>query len=113
MNAVEARSLLIGIPKEEFITEYFSDSIGKCCSVGHLVRLKSSNPNIYHQSLSDGYNNEVSEFVRVDVSNFLWEKYNQSATLATVNNNPNINGYTQDNPKDRVIALLDDMINTN
>lgn len=113
MNAVEARSLLIGIPKEEFITEYFSDDIGRCCAVGHLVRLKSSDTKSYNQPLSDGYNKEVFQFVRGDVSNFLWEKYNQSATLATVNNQNNINGYTQDNPKDRVIALLDDMINTN
>ena len=111
MNAVEARGLLIGIPKEEFITEYFSDEIGRCCSVGHLVRLKSSDPSSYDQSLSDSCNNEVSKFVREDVWDFIRTKYGELANLATVNNNPNINGYTQDNPKDRVIALLDDMIN--
>ena len=113
MNAVEARSLLIGIPKKDFLTHYFSNDIGKCCSVGHLVRLKSSDPNSYDQPLSDAYNGEVSEFVREDVKRFIKKKYNQWATLASVNNNNDINGYNQDNPKDRVIALLDDMINTN
>ena len=50
MNATEAKALLEPIPADKFITGKFSDDVGKCCGVGHLVRLKSSNPNDYSGS---------------------------------------------------------------
>ena len=116
MNALEAKELLLPIPKDEFLTGKFTDYKGKCCAIGHLVRLKSKDPNNYDQNLTDGagwYTNtecEVEDFAREKVSEYNGEKHDQYEDLAAVNNRTEVNGYTQDNPKDRVMALLNDMI---
>ena len=114
MNALEARELLLPIPKDEFLTGKFTDYEGKCCAIGHLVRLKSEDPSNYDQELTDGRwcldECEVEIFAREKVTEYNGEKHNQYEDLAAVNNRTEVNGYTQDNPKDRVIALLNDMI---
>ena len=113
MNATEARELLLPIPKNKFLTEKFTDYRGKCCAIGHLVRLKSDNPSDYNQSLADGRwggTCEVRTFARERVRVYNGEKHDQYEDLAAVNNRTEVNGYTQDNPKDRVMALLNDMI---
>ena len=119
MNATEAKELLNPIPKENFITKYFTDFVDCCCSIGHLVRLKSKNPSNFEFSnchdLSKLVSNpnakeEVYNFARIKVKEFLNKKYSIDEDMALVNNTTDINGYNQDNPKDRVIHLLDDMI---
>ena len=113
MNALEARELLLPIPKDEFLTGKFTDYEGKCCAIGHLVRLKSKDPNNYDQNLTDGkwgWACEVEDFAREKVREYNGKKHDAYEDLAVVNNRPEVNGYTQDNPKDRVIALLNDMI---
>ena len=116
MNATEAKALLLPIPKADFLTGRFTDYTGKCCAIGHLVRLKSDNPSDYDQNLTDGAgwgsenSCEVETFARETVREFNIKKHDQYEDLAAVNNRTEVNGYTQDNPKDRVIALLNDMI---
>mgnify|MGYP003633047801 CR=1 FL=1 len=119
MNATEAKALLLPIPKAEFLTGRFTDYTGKCCAIGHLVRLKSDDPSDYDRNLMDGIfwgensskeNCEVEIFARETVREFNGKKHDQYEDLAAVNNRTEVNGYTQDNPKDRVIALLNDMI---
>ena len=113
MDALEAKKLLLPIPKEDFIIKDFTDRLGKCCAIGHLVRLTSKDPSDYKQDCDDWVfgENTVNHFVRDDVTNFIKKVHGARGNLATVNNNNNVNGYTQDNPKDRVMALLEDMIN--
>ncbi len=111
MNATKAKELLSPIPKEDFIISAFSDGKGKCCAIGHLVRLQSEDPKDYVQFLGEGHNTPIYSFARVYTRKFL-EKYHKvySRNLASVNNSDSINGYTEDNPKDRIMHLLDDMI---
>jgi hypothetical protein len=111
MTATIAKELLLPVPKDEFITSLFSDTIGKCCAIGHLVRLTSKDPSDYKQSCDDRVNVDVNRFARITVRDFNQRKHNVSESLAAVNNHNDINGYSQNNPKDRVMALLDDMIN--
>ena len=108
MNSLEAKKLLLPIPQNDFLLHKYSDGHGKCCAIGHLVRLKSPNPLNYMQWCGD--DGEVEDFARNQVRKYIRETHGQSACLARVNNRNTINGYTQDNPKDRVIALLNDMI---
>ena len=108
MNSLEAKELLLPIPQNDFLLHKFSDGHGKCCAIGHLVRLKSEDPLNYKQCLWD--EGEVENFVRKQVRKYIRETHEEHACLARVNNRIDINGYTQDNPKDRVIALLNDMI---
>ena len=113
MNSLEAKELLLPIPKNDFLLHKYSDDHGKCCAIGHLVRLKSEDPLNYKQWCGDGdgiSGAEVENFVRKQVRKYIRETHDERACLARVNNRNDINGYTQDNPKDRVIALLNDMI---
>ena len=110
MNSLEAKELLLPIPQNDFLLHKYSDGHGKCCAIGHLVRLKSKDPLNYKQWCGDEDESEVENFVREQVGKYICETHNESACLARVNNRNTINGYTQDNPKDRVIALLNDMI---
>ena len=113
MNATEAKALLLPIPTNDFLLNRFSDYEGKCCAIGHLVRLRSNDPSDYDQNLTDGKwgsECEVEDFARGKVREYNGKKHDQYEDLAAVNNRTEVNGYTQDNPKDRVIALLNDMI---
>jgi len=110
MNSLEAKELLLPIPQNDFLLHEFSDGDGKCCAIGHLVRLKSEDPLNYKQWCGDEDESEVENFVRKQVRKYIRETHDESACLARVNNRNTINGYTQDSPKDRVIALLNDMI---
>jgi hypothetical protein len=112
MTAQQAKEILEPIPKEDFLLGSFTDGIGKCCSVGHLVRAVSDDPTDYGDCVDYGGNDGVEQFVRRDVVDFIERAHNiTNETLASVNNDNDVNGYTQDNPKDRVMALLNDMIN--
>jgi len=116
MNATEAKALLLPIPKAEFLTGRFTDYTGKCCAIGHLVRLKSDNPSDYNQNLMDGTdwgdenNCEVETFARETVRDFNGKHHDAYEDLAAVNNRKEVNGYTHEFAKDRVMALLSDMI---
>ena len=116
MNATEAKALLLPIPKAEFLTGRFSDNTGKCCAIGHLVRLKSDDPSDYDQNLMDGKlwgvegNCEIETFARETVREFNIKHHNAYEDLAAVNNRKEVNGYTHEFAKDRVMALLSDMI---
>ena len=123
MNATQAKELLLPIAKEDFLKDTFTNGVDKCCAVGHLVRLTSDKPSDYtHENCSDlDFNTfldigvregaeDVYDFARTKTNKFLLEKYDEDGNLADVNNGDFINGYNQEEPKDRVIALLDDMI---
>ena len=123
MNATQAKELLLPIAKEDFLLDKFTNKINKCCAIGHLVRLTSDNPSDYTTENCVDFDlsdfpiinpkegaEEVHDFARTKVNKFLLKEYDEDENLATVNNCDLVNGYNQDNPKDRVIALLDDMI---
>lgn len=122
MNATEVKNLLTPVPTEDFITTNFTDEVSKCCVIGHLARLTSDEPNNFslgncadveyflwmHEPIEAKI--DVYNFARKKVNGFLGEDENGNyTTLAEVNNRP-IGKYNQETPKERVIALLDDMI---
>lgn len=110
--ATEARDLLASVPADEFIKWSFVN-LEKCCSIGHLVRLKSPNPNSYEQPLRDDDLTDWQRFahkVRVASEEFISNKYHYySTSIASVNNRPMLD-YQEEGVKDRVLHLLDDMI---
>ena len=112
MDATKAKELLDSVPANEFLTTKFTDWKGKCCAVGHLNRLSSSNPNNYDVNNCADRLGKIFDFTRATVNEFLVKKYSVSEliNLADVNNDPDVNGYTQSKPKTRVINLLNDMI---
>jgi len=108
--AQEALRLLIPIPKEEFITDTYTDGKGKCCAIGHMQRLQSMDPSDY-----SSYN--CSDFlaeqpIRSASRKYLSDIHNiHGHNIASVNNGDlTINGYTEPEIKDRVIHLLTDMV---
>lgn len=109
MKAQEALDLILPIPAENFIVGQFTNKVDKCCVVGHLTRLTSGQPENYSsENCSDQSFNAP---IRVASQAFLTEKHGTSwSNIADVNNDPNINGYTEPVIKDRVVHLLKDMV---
>ncbi len=106
--AQEALRLLKEVPEDQWITDQYTDKIGKCCSLGHYARLKKG-----YKSY-DMWNNyyEDSYTLREKTQEFLAKKYNlnNEEDLSTVNNEPTVNGYTQESIKERVITCLSEMV---
>jgi hypothetical protein len=104
--AQEALRLLSPIPAEDFITDAYSNGVDKCCGIGHYQRLKR-NPNDYSlENCTDLFRGDLRE----STYKFIMEKHGLFYDLSSVNNCEDINGYTQPEIKDRVIALLEDMV---
>lgn len=102
--------LLSPIPKENWITSYFSDGYTRCCFIGHYQRLTSKDPNNYSlDNCSDLFITSPCK-AREITRKFIMETYNRLEDGASVNNSKDINNYIEDNPKDRIMHLLKDMI---
>lgn len=114
MDAKKAYKLLSRVPAEDFIIGQFTDQKGKCCAVGHLVRLTTGDPDDYslqsrQWEVFESTSSEIGRF-RAKVMAYLNDVHKTYASLAAVNNGYNINGYNEDGIKDRVMHLLSDMI---
>ena len=105
-----ALDLLSTVPNDEFITGKFSDEIGKCCAIGHFKRLSSKNPSDYSmENCSDREDNYP--YLRQNVKYAMLKLHGTDRDLADVNNNRNVNGYTDRDIKTRVIQCLQDCVN--
>ena len=95
---VKAKELVKDIPKEEWLSGAFSNTLGRCCFFGHLARLTSEDSEDYsEQNCKPKQDTWVYDLwfdgnILVDANNFDSKKYQQ------------------DNPKDRVIAAIDDLL---
>lgn len=90
MDATQAIKLLEPIPIDNFIIGKYTDGQGKCCAIGHLVRLTSDDPTDYdEENCMDGIqkNQDVTLFARNKVTEFLSKRYDFWESLAGVNNN--------------------------
>ena len=106
MNATKALKLLKPIPANEWIIDDYTDNIGKCCAIGHLVRLTNEDPTDYSRyKCYTNHGDKVYDFVRHEVKSFISTKHGLSADLASVNNDNDVNGYNQKKPKTRVIKI--------
>jgi hypothetical protein len=103
----KALRLLSAVPAEEFITSDFTDEQGKCCAIGHFARLTSGNPQDYsYQNCCD-----EDETFRDATARFLVERHKEyNRNIASVNNYPTVNGYTDPDIKTRVIKCLEDAV---
>lgn len=104
--------LLNSIPKDKWITGVYTNGIDKCCFVGHYTRLTSNNPKDFRMANCETDNPQVVTMRRL-VRKFLYDKQFSLYPYrgpTDVNDTLLVNGYTEDNPKDRVMHLLQDMI---
>lgn len=116
--AQRALRLLEAVPAEDFLRSIFTDEKGKCCAIGHYMRLTSHDPNDYSMSncCDRNYiNKRVASYagsdLRISSEQYLRTVHSeQDVTLSEVNNSAHINGYNQSEVKDRVIACLKDMV---
>jgi hypothetical protein len=114
MDAKKALELLSPIPSKEFTTDRYSDGVGRCCSVGHLNRITSKDPNNYHInncSIRDYRSDSGIRDLIEDVYNFTNRKIGCSVSIITINDNgieverlPK--KLQRKTPKGRVLAIL-------
>lgn len=103
--AQEAKRLLEPVPEDLWIEKLYTDGVGKCCAVGHYERMKSSNQNDF--SICNCANVE-SKLINATYR-YLFDRNSQGSTVTNVNNGELLS-YQQTTSKERVMALLDDMI---
>lgn len=103
----KALDLLTPIPKEDFTVQVWHKyDTEQCCTIGHLRRLLSDDPTNYRNA---SLSNEAVDKLDRKVSKYLRKKYHCSSSIIVVNDFPTTNGFTEDNPKDRIIHLLTEM----
>lgn len=114
MKAVKILNLIKDIPKGNFIDTIFTDEKESCCVIGHIMRLTSKDPNDYSikncgtNSILDD-REEYIEFIRQTTLEFNMLYNNKSYDISIVNNGLS-DVYIQEEIKDRVVAMLEDMI---
>lgn len=105
--AQKALRLLNAVPTTKFVIGDFTNYKGKCCAIGHYMRLTSGNPKNYSsENCHDNYASDLRERTR----DFIEKKHGLDKSIANVNNEENVNGYTQKTIKGRVINLLKQMV---
>jgi hypothetical protein len=98
----QALEILEPIPEELFITEDYSPDGIHCCSMGHINKAISGDPE----------GSEIEMPLRGEVAGFIKRKYNVNGYIDIVQVNDGYGGiYKEDGPKARVIHLLKDMLN--
>lgn len=108
--AKKAYRLLSPVPAENWLERRFTNTEDKCCFMGHYQRLTSLDPNDYsNYNCCDFAHVQKTISLRETTRRFLWKKHKIACDGSDVNNE-HTNGYTEDNPKDRVMHLLQDMI---
>ncbi len=100
----QAFDILEPIPEEEFITVRYSNKIDKCCAMGHINRVVNGGSyiNASNSSIEIPLREKIIEYCR---------KFHDIETgdITTVNDEK-IDIFQQETPKQRVMALLKDMI---
>jgi hypothetical protein len=102
--AQEALELLEPIPAKEWIEGNYEED-GQSCALGWYAKKK------YPKGLKNGESfYDASLPLRVASEQFILNKYKLYRDIADVNNDTNTNNYKQKTIKNRVIALLKDMV---
>lgn len=108
MNATQIKNILLAIPKENFIVGDYSNEIDSCCSLGHINRLMSPNPNNYSKANCMRTNEGIIYFIS-SVREFMFYKEKTFNGIVEINDG-GCKIYNEHHPKDRMLHLLDDMI---
>jgi hypothetical protein len=102
-KAQQIKDILEPISAEDFTTGVFRDLRGKSCSLGFIHR--------HFSSVDDPKGDGMGFGARQLTEKFLKDKHGlECIDISFVNNGPYINGYTEPEIKDRVIHLVNDMI---
>jgi hypothetical protein len=107
----KALELLSTVPAEDFITDKFADNKGKCCAIGHFIRLTGENPADYSpDNCADwrGDQKDLRKASRTAAQQIL--DTSNDIDLADINNSPIYNGWIEESIKDRVIHFLQDAV---
>ncbi|MCF0059891.1 hypothetical protein MUK70_11635 [Dyadobacter chenwenxiniae] len=101
--AQEAKRLLEPIPEDQWTTKDFTDRKSKCCAFGHYSRLNSSDDNNFSIANCSEYRGRLGELQH---SIYVFTK----GEYSLIGVNDGASPYPQPTPKQRVLALLNDMI---
>lgn len=101
-KAQQALDILQPIPAEKWCRDKYITADGtQSCALGHIHL--TADPSDAFGDL-DGFG--LRHLSRI----YLQETHEVLADITSVNNNPEVNGYTESDVKDRVIHLLHDMV---
>lgn len=97
----QIKDIIEPIPKEEFCELEYENKNGQCCVLGHIQKAISGSA----KNDLDGYG------ARALSKQFLRDKHNiQFGDISSINNSPDVNGYTEPEIKDRLMHAIEDGI---
>ena len=98
----QIKEIIAPIPADKFCTGDYVDGEGRCCFLGHIQKHVLNNPH------ADGDGFGARELTRL----FLKETFKTRYPIdgSDVNNDRNINGYTESIIKDRLMHMIEDGI---
>jgi len=117
--AMQALSAVESIEQNDFACSIMTDCVGRCCFVGHMHRLNSKNPSNYQFLTKDivGANRLFKgRFLKAfykSFEEFFQTKYHTTTSvsfLMSINDMQTNPFYKQSTVKERIVALLTDMI---
>lgn len=94
----DALNILEPIPQDKWVTGVFSDGNGNHCALGHYMSKRSWEQMEYLRLASE----HALTVLHPGIPAFI--------DIATINNNDDVNGYTEPVIKDRVIHFLKDAV---
>lgn len=107
ITAKQALLILKPIPSELFTTNtFYNRETEKSCAIGWIRRKLSKETTEYGKAT----NYLIGQELFNSSIKFLEKYHNADKTIIQVNDTNEVNGYIEDNPKDRVVHLLTDMV---
>lgn len=107
----QAFQLLNEVPEQQWLIELFTDFKSKCDAIGHFQRLTSSNPEDFsYENCTDRFKGRDLRLLSLQFCLTKGYFYKNTALDIAVINNITTQQYPQETPKQRVLALLKDMI---
>lgn len=105
-KAQQLKDIIEPIPAEAFCSGDYDNNRGQCCFIGHVNKalVGVADPYSQGEANTDGFG------ARQLTAKFLREVHGCYDDGAEVNNNPTVNGYTEPIIKDRLMHMINDMI---
>jgi len=99
----QIKKIIAPIPADKFCTNVYENNQGQCCFLGHIHRSIDTG---HYAAYGDGQGYGARELTR----EFIRAVHNVEASGVSVNNENNINGYTEPIIKDRLMHMIEDGI---
>lgn len=107
---IQFRDKLVLIPDAYVLPSIYTNGINACCVLGHLQRLNSADPKDYSDHNCWEWKDDPLSLRNLSVAYFIAKGMKIKVRDITGVNNIKTDQYPQETPKQRSLALINDMV---